>query len=283
MAKTKLVGSSHAIRSPEFHKKRVRQRKVRNIALALLALIIVVAPLVFLRNQHLLIAKVTVSGNEVTKAEDVQAIAMRDLAGAYGWIIPRASTLFYPKSKLVADVLASSPRLSEVKVERTSADTINVTVTERGPKALFCNDVSNIESPTKCYFVDDGGLIYDPAPEFSSGVYLVYTSDSDNSAPVGTNLLPTETFTKLGNFVANFSLIHLTPKVVVIAQDDYRVILAGGTVVEWRQDADLKTVESNLVSFLNDPSIFKNGESIANLAYLDLRIGNKVFYKFKNE
>lgn len=279
----KIIGSDKGLRSPEFHMKKEKERKVRLTLGSVLAILILVSPIIILRSQRFLIKSITIAGNTVTKSEDIESLVATKLTGNYGLIVPHSSSIFYPKAAIQADLLLAIPRLKSVTITRTGWKGISITVTERTPAALYCTNVTTA-APTGCYFMDQDGFIFSEAPSFSGGVYVAYTSESPLESPLGHYFLDSATFAKLVAMLNDLNLLHMTPKILIVKSDDsYNLTLSSGLVVIWKQEDDAKSVESNLISFTNDASIFDSTHTLADLSYIDLRFGNKVFYKFKNE
>src|SRR5438552_1361030 len=104
MASMKLVGSKEAVRTPEFHKERQLEKKIKIFLLTLLAVGVVAAPVVVLRLKALEIENVKVAGNKVTKNEDIQSIVSQDLAGEYLRLLPKSNALLYPHKKIETDL-----------------------------------------------------------------------------------------------------------------------------------------------------------------------------------
>jgi hypothetical protein len=275
----KLVGNKKAIRSPEFHEKKERQRKIRLAAIVLLVLIIVIGPVLLVRNKHLLISTIQITGNQVTASTDIESIVANDLSGNYLWVIPKSSALFYSKQKIKNDILHAIPRISAVNVSLSTAHSLSIVVDERTPVALYCTQTSDVQNPSDCYFLDASGYIFSVAPAFSGGVYMIYTSEPALDVPLRSQFLTSDEFMKLTNFIANLSHIPLAPDVFVAKSDEYDLLLPSGTVIMWKPTDDLDTIYSNLSTFLTDPSLDKS--SLGNLLYIDLRFEDKVFYKFK--
>jgi cell division septal protein FtsQ len=276
----KLVGNKKGIHSPEFHRKKERQRKIRLVAITLAILIVIIGPILIFRNKRLLISDIQVQGNQVTASADIEDIVTGDLSGNYLWVIPKSSAFFYQKTKIKSDILKNLPRVSAVEVSLSAFHALTVTVAERTPSALYCTNTTDIENPTDCYFIDSTGYIFSSAPAISGGVYMVYTSDPALTAPLKTSFMPAQQFQKLSDFIANLAHIPLEPKIFVQKVDEDDLLLPDGTTIMWTPTQDLDTVYSNLSTFLNDPSQSKT--PLNNLLYIDLRFKDKVFYKYKS-
>jgi len=275
----KLVGNKKAIRSPEFHERKERQRRILLCFIVLATVIIVVGPILILRIKSLLISTIQINGNEVTDSQDLEAIVAHDLSGNYLWVIPRSSALLYPANKIKSDILSAIPRINRVDISLTNAHSLSIVIHERTPFALYCKQIVDIKNPSDCYFLDSSGYIFSIAPAFSGGVYMVYSNDPTFDTPLRQQFMPSTQFKGLTDFVGNLSHIPLSPKIFVAKTDEYDLLLPSGTTVMWKPSQNLDAVYSNLSTFLTDPSLDKS--TISNFLYIDLRFDDKVFYKYK--
>ncbi len=270
----KLVGSKKAVRSPEFHRKQELRRRIKISGVIFLAILLVVGPILILRNKNLLISSISVTGNDVTQASDIQNVVKENLQGKFLGLIPKSSIVFYPKSQIEKALATSMPRLSAVALTLTGADSVQVIVSERKPFALYCTD--------KCYFMDETGYIYSEAPSFSDGVYITYTSDPKLDSPITNYFLPQDTLASVTKFLNNLANLGLKTEKVTKTDDEYSALLTNGsTEVRWRADQDLNKLYTDLLSFFGQSNL--KPSDIARLSYLDLRFDNKVYYKFAGE
>ncbi len=277
----KIIGSNKAVRTPQFHQRQERMRKLKIVLWVILALLLVASPFVILRNKHLLIANIHLVGNVVTTQDDIEAVVNADMVGNYLYIVPRASSLFYPKHKIQSDLLSTFPRLSKAVITLESPSTITITMLERQPAALYCKDASTPSAPSGCYFLDGEGYIFALAPVFSGAIYNIYTSAPVLESPLKTQFVSPTDFKGLQNLWQSLGNIPLTPTLLTSKADAYDLTTTNGTVVMWRKGQELDTIYSSLDSFIHESSIRKQG--ISNLLYIDLRVDDKVFYKFQGE
>ncbi len=277
----KLVGSEKGIRSPDFHKKKQREHKIKLGLYIVLALLILISPFVALQSKRLLVTNIHITGNDVTRSEDIERVVAKDLSGSYLHLVPHSSTLFYPRNKIMSDILSTLPRVRTAMVSLSDFHTMEVKITERGPAALYCKDVSHPTIPKNCYFIDTTGYIFSEAPAFSGEVYRVYTSEPVLDEPLKKVFLLPNEFKDMEEFLKSLANIPLYPEVLTVHDDEYSLLLSSGTKVWWKKDQKLDEIYSSLDSFILNPSIRKQG--IGNLLYIDLRVESKVFYKFQGE
>ena len=148
--------------------------------------------------------------------------------------------------------------------------------------------------------MDEDGYIFDEAPYFSGEVYFKFYGLTDvgrpdsgrptsEDFPLGSYFLK-QNFKQLISFKDILIGIGLKPVALYATNDgDIQIFLSGGTLpttgpqIIFRADADFQNVAENLEAALTTEPLqseFKNKYS--SLQYIDLRFGNKVYYKFSN-
>ena len=277
----KIIGNKNALHTPEFHKKKLIERRIRIIIISLVILAIIIVPVLVLRNKNFLITNVEVKGNAVSKTEEIKTIIDNNISGNYLWVIPHSNALLYPKNKIIKDLMNTIPRLSNVDINSSNVQSIVVNVQERTPTALYCKDVSNTSTPVDCYFIDANGFIFSEAPAFSGGVYFVYSSEPLLDVPLRAQFMEVKKYKLLDVFIKSIGDAGLYPKVFVSKKSEYHLILSNGGDIMWKEGQNLDQIRSNLVAFVEDSNFQKDKNNLNNILYIDLRFGNKIFYKYK--
>ncbi len=278
----KIIGSDKGLHTPEFHKKKVWESRLKTTFWLILLAVLVGLPIYLARTSRFLITSVEISGNNVTKSEDIQKIVGEDLSGNYAWIFPRSNTAIFPENKIMNDLETSIPRLGDVTITRVGAKGLKIVVKERAPAAEYCTNVDDPSTPSGCYFIDDTGYIFSLAPAFSGNVYLTYKSDPFYDEPMGKVVLPADEFKKTLNFVRSLDPIGIYPRVFLIKMDEYHLLLSNGAEIMWQKSEDLNNVRNNLTAFFSQASIKSETDFLKRVLYIDMRFGNKIFYKFRD-
>ena len=273
----KIIDESPKIRA--LKEKRRKAKKRLRVLLAILFIVLVGGAVYAARYPKLQLEKVIVSGNQVIDTSDITAIANADLAGNYAYVIPHRNSFFYPKKKIIADLIQKFPRFNTVQVWRQDLSTVLVTVTEVRGHALWCGEDTTLAAatstpvsaaPNPCYFTDDQGKIVSLAPQYSGNVYLRFyggTIDpSDKLVGLGFNVRALE----IGTDDTNTFLVDVAP---------------GKTAtIPFLKDDDYGTLVANLTVTMAQPEVIaKMKADKANLQYIDLRFTNKVYYKFSDD
>jgi hypothetical protein len=246
---------------------------------------------------------VTISGVEVsgTVSESASVVASTTesfLVGRYFYTVPRANILLYPRASIEKEILKSFPRVKKVGIRLRNLHTLAVEIVEREPAGLWCepSDVPIVlldEKWDDCYFLDDSGYIFhrldlssatstDSANIMLSSrypVYLKFYSLVPFEKPVGESYETPERFRSFLEFAKNINSLGLNILAFREREDaDFDIDLVGGVRLIVSRDAVFSSVFSNLQAIVSDQD--SGGvEGFKKADYVDMRFGNKVFYK----
>jgi hypothetical protein len=290
------------LNSPRILELKKEKHKVLliKISLSFLLLLLLLIGLIFLsRWKKLNINDIQVSGNSVTNTTDIDAIISQNLTGYYFWVFPKTNFLLYPKKEIVKKLANTFKRLKDISLSVRNLQTLNVSLTERNRLYTYCGTTSNLSAelanqiPAQtetCYFLDENGYIFDQTPYFSGGVYTKFygTVSINNSDPSGSYFF-SPNFNKLITLKDELEEIELKPVAFYVEDDgDIEVFLTPpqgsqlGPEIILNKDSDFDEVVENLESVLTtEPLQSEFASKYASLLYIDLRFGNKVYYKFK--
>ncbi|MSR70819.1 hypothetical protein EXS62_02150 [Candidatus Kaiserbacteria bacterium] len=227
------------------------------------------------------ISAVSVTGAQTIPPGTIETQVREHLAGKYLWVLPKDTIFIYPKVRIADDLLAAYPSLASVDVHAVDFHTVGVAVVERVPRALWC---TSSEAPSaECYFMDENGVVYAPAPVFSSPVYSVYAGALENG--MITDGLPKQ-FLGPGQFSALSALVDAIGQKV--PNDSVRgtdINRDGDVIVRFESNFLLEFAladeggdlfERFTLALTSAP--FKD-RALGDFQYLDLRFGDKLYYK----
>ncbi len=275
-------------RSIKLRRRERSRRRYLSLFLAALALILIVF---LVEAPWLRVQTVAVSGNKVVPTSEIVALVESLTAGRYFYLIPKNHILWYPTESVRAGLLSVIPRLHNVSVYRQGFTAVEVAVEERSPLALWCVG----ESRDKCFFIDQAGLVYAPAPWFSSALFFEVRATSAPAVlpaePVpAIHLLKLARFAEAGQALLGSSTSTATrfesAELLPAGDAAFTVRQYGiGAPLSWQLrlnlDQDLLIAGRNLASVWHSNAFQKEfGAKRGRLEYIDIRFGNKVFYKF---
>lgn len=221
------------------------------------------------------ISTVSVRGAMLQEPGDVSNYVSEQLRAGAGGFIARDNIFAYPKEELRAGIVRSFPRLKSVRIGRGGmfGTTLIVNVDEHTAYATWCTE-SNA-----CYVFNDTGLIF-AGTERAGKPELPYTfiAGLDGQTPIGAVFLPGKLQGVL-DLLQRMREARFVPTTVhVLDEQDYTIALTNGFTIKAAFGQDIDTIVHNLELVSVSPAL--RGKE-ANLEYIDLRFGNRVYYKFK--
>ena len=221
------------------------------------------------------IKDVSVSGAQTLSSSTVEAFVRDRLAGEYWYVFSKSNIFLYPKQQIAADLMRAYPVLASADVHATDFHTVAVNLVEREPRALLCSQ------DNRCLFMDENGVAYTDAPTFSEPVYLSYYGSTTGGALPKQFLTPPE-FQALSALVDAIAQKLPGEKVASVSVDevkDVRVRFADGfTLIFALVDQGGDVFERLTLAMASGPM---TTHKLSDFQYLDLRFGDKLYYKLK--
>lgn len=285
-----LINQAPAPREEYLRKKRIRRRVKYGIILFLLSTIFGI--FVYLAHRpELSISAVELQGGVLVTQQDIEARTLEYLQGKYLWIFPVKNSLWYPKGELEKYLVESFKRIDTIYIERKDFHTLSIVISERKPFALWCDtlpgvktsesEVSIEDTGPKCYFMDSNSTVFAPAPIFSGDAYFKYYGILDAENPVGEYYLASTTeFADITSLVLATKRMSLRPQYLIAkGNDEFSLVISGGGQIFFDTKKPLKGVIENLEALLKTPELAIPASGNLQIEYIDLRFGNKLFYK----
>lgn len=269
---------------PFFEKKRsplkVRRRRTR-ILTAVLATALIGGGVWGLHyasyRPEVTLQSIQVVGAKDISPEEVHTIADSSLTSdSFSYISPR-NMFFFSKDAITSAIRNAFPRVASVSVSRDSllAQTATVTIKERVPYGVWC--------AADCFFLDENGYIFDElastSPQRASVKYRFEGALSNTEAtPLGQTFLPNY-FASIRTLIQELERASFYVQGVRVEDEyDFRVLLDRGYALRASFGAKPEDLVKNLELILaSDALRGREGE----ILYVDLRFGNRVYYKFK--
>jgi cell division septal protein FtsQ len=260
---------------------RERRRKKRIVlgglaVVAVLLFVSIVAGVTWL--PFMRVNAVVVTGLKTIQVQQVQKFTLSEVAGTYGLIFAKSNILLYPRGTIEEDLIRQFPALATAQVRAENFHTLSITVTERSPSALWCGESTS--SSTSCYLLDKTGTVYAPAVVYSGDAYQKYFG------PITGGNLPRQFLTP-AEFHALLVLIDSLQKkqnlsmqsISVDAVNDVRVTFTNGFTLIFALESNTGDLFERFSLALSSDVFVKH--SLSDFAYLDLRFGDKLYYKLK--
>lgn len=225
------------------------------------------------------VQRITLIGIKTLEEAALRERIAEGLAGSYAWILPRSSFFFVSSDAVASDLEKEFPRIEEARVEKGFPDAMSVAITERLFWGVFCSTEHSSTTPA-CAYLDPSGVAYEWAPEPEGKLIIVVRSDRGDAA--------------LGSAVVERALMDEMHKIIsyLEAKTDISV---SGFMISSRVPSELRAIaaEGFTLIFARENDIASSTEVFkqvlegeirdrrSRLEYVDLRLGNKVFYKLR--
>lgn len=264
-----------AIRRREEILKRSRQmerhrRSLRQIVLSVLLVILIGASLIAVNLNAFAIKSVLVRGAGNTPSGDIELLARKGITGSYLYLVPRASVFFYPRALLTKSIFALSPRIASVRMHVSAARTLVIDIAERSPRYLWCG------TGTDCLYLDENGFAFAHAFSGNGLPYPIFSIGS--TTPVLEHLaLPSSTFLPLSHFV---DTLPVKAERIRVEGERSEITVNGGYRLIVNSYTDFTAARRNLSVTLASQELTGPLSQGKTLQYIDLRVPEKVFYKF---
>ena len=241
------------------------------------------------------ISGVAIVGTAPVSNAAVQAIAIQNLGGAYDMVLSKANEYIYPRGTIERAIKAAFPQVATVVLSITN-NILRITLTPRqmaywwcvaGSYAPIFPDSAAIATTQQCDQMDASGFIFMPTIATSSLrnasttlPFRFYGTTASSSQIIGTSYMgmSVDDFGKLTELISILGN-HGLPSYALIQRPDgvCELFLNQGGMIVFDADQNFNQVASDIIALQASTPIFSSNQP---LAYVDVRLGNKAFYKF---
>lgn len=282
--------SDRILYTPKEKKKSLQKRNLRSLWIiggAIVFVLLCAGAIGVARLSALQIKHISITGLEAMSEQDVRSEVDAALAHSYlAGLVPHRFLLAAPLEALAHGIMQHFSLIAGVAIEREFPDTLAITVRERKPFGIICNGAlpapppSDQQPEVQCAYLDTTGVAYQQAPR-TTGFLIIKISTDDTAISIGTQMIDKVMVRRMidvgekvnpavGSSVISYQLSRNTPR-------ELRVTVKEGFSLIFNRDDDLNQTLSVLRTLLEKEIKQKR----KHLDYIDLRFGNKVFYKFK--
>ncbi|MEK7531363.1 MAG: hypothetical protein AAB545_00300 [Patescibacteria group bacterium] len=234
---------------------------------------------VYLLNQdRFLIHTIVVEGVETLPSEEIKTKTNELLTGKELLLIPHKSAFFYPKKNLLASLKEAFPKISSVSVKVEGFNTLYVIISERKPAAVLCGNAGE----KACVFVDADGFAFANAPDFSGSVFLEYNASGTENMILGEQAILQEEFRPLQFFAEELRKSGFPLKrIVFLDESQSEGYFTGGGKILFDRKTGLNDAWTSFETLVSSNALdkVKNASGGFTVQYIDLRNGNKIYYK----
>lgn len=243
------------------------------------------------------ISKIELEGGVLVTEEEVFSKSIAYMQGSHFWLYPRNNALWYPRDGLEKYLEETFRRIDSIEIGRKGFETLVIKIKERKPFALWCDknvvsvsastteETLDIKTQEECYFIDQNSTVFAKAPVFSGDAYFKYyglIASTTELSPIGREFMASTTeFNDISGFVSKAKELKIKPLYIVAKENgEFSMFIAGGGEIYFDTRESLSIVGQNLEALLRTP-VFASSTGNLPIEHIDLRYGNKLFYKLK--
>ncbi len=269
--------SKNQYRSPQLEKKKKKLLKLKMALWACACAILLYGIVFWFNHPSFAIKQVSVSPTMFVSHDEVEALALSTLEGSYFGLFSKRNLLFVPTGALRRSIQALHPAIEEVFVHRTSARDIRIDVKEYEPTAKWCgSDARARVSP--CFLMNTKGQLFAPETAINTFTIPTFFGEITSSDKISAYYTSIDTFEMVMDFVRGLPQFNIV--IDTIETEDFETFVVHtikGPYLMIDARSNARDVLDNLRIVIEQEEI--NKAQLKNLIYIDLRFGNKVFYK----
>jgi cell division septal protein FtsQ len=244
--------------------------------LGLFVLLLLLTGIVMLtRISSLQISMVKVSGNSFVPTEEIQNKTDEVLGSHYLFFIPKRNVFLFPKHEL-ADKLKENPAVIDVSINKDLFDTLSIVVTEQEKEAIYCDSFEK----TECFYINNEGYLYSKVGQDHPLDQEIIVYLEGERKKVREMVLEPDLYQDVISFIKS-SARYGIPVVSAHVKSDGIIEFttqSSARLITSRYD-DFEKDFSNFIALFEKEILIR--EQLGQIDYVDLRFGNKVFYKNK--
>ncbi len=255
-----------------------KRKKIRNIKLVILLVSIILLFSLFvyvLTRDWINIKEIKVNGNETISSKNIESVVFDRMSRLRAYTLYAGTILSYDKSDIIESLKYQYPQLKHININSRDIKILNITVEEREPIALWC-----INQESECYLVDNIGYIYRKIIDLKPYSNLVIYKSETSNLTLRNTLLPS-VFSQINDFLNIIKDFGIQVTQVEINEEDneFFVYSSSHPILRIRLDGKFAQVASYIEATLKAPDYLNYLDSVEKIEYIDLRFGNRIFYK----
>lgn len=224
------------------------------------------------------LASVSLEGARTLPSEEITRIIDEHLQKKSWGFFPHDNFfVFLLTAQNIEDALtAKIPKIKSVTIKKRFPHGITASIEERKIWATLCKESS-------CFYIDKEGFLFGKSSRVSGSIFFAIKDERNTKADIGSSVISTEELSTIRHLLekieettgASFAALVLSGSENLISKYEAK------TDAGWRIIFDSKT-NSNL-AIANFIAAYEGilQKNLEHIDYVDLRLENKIFYKYK--
>lgn len=213
------------------------------------------------------IKNIEVKGNQKLGAEEVKSALLSEISKKILLFIPK-NVFLINFDKLSYDISEKFPEIEKVSIKLNLPDTVSAEIIEKTPNGCWCKD-------SDCFYFDKYGIPY----QKNNNCANLLTIISDKKPEISKQVVSESGLADISK-IYNESINQADIKDIAVYDDKIVLEAKQGWKAYFKPNND---IPGQIVNFKTIMSQKVGDSKISQLDYVDLRFGNKVFFKFKNK
>jgi len=232
----------------------------------------------FLFSDFFTLKNITISGNNKISQEEILIKAQEEINTKKFQIISN-NLLLFDLENVKENILSSFPLVSNVKMDKKFPNAINISISERMGKVIFCG-FFNDNFLEECFVVDSEGIVFE---EFSVEDQLlpkIRNVDFQEALILGNQIIEKKLLSTILNFNLGVEDINIQLKEFLIISDiRINAITLEGWEIYFNPKEDIEWQLTKLDAVLDKKISL---EERKDLEYVELRFGNTAPFKWND-
>lgn len=215
---------------------------------------------------------VRILGNRAMDSQRVIPLVQKLYGGKKFGIVNKSNYFMLSERFLSAEIKNAFPIIEYAQVNKVMPDSLEINIREREATGVWCAD--------KCFYFDREGIIFEESPKTRGALVLSIQNAKRGSYLLGDKVMGrdgVDFFSKIKDLVAanfDFSVIEF----FISDSGEVSAAISHGWRMVLNSEEDPIVQMSNLKYVLDE----KIKTRVRELEYVDLRLGNRVYYKYRN-
>ncbi|MFT5179745.1 MAG: hypothetical protein ACI9GH_000195 [Candidatus Paceibacteria bacterium] len=260
-------------RSSKLAKQKKKIRKWRIALVVVFIAVVLIGTSFWSRHDSMKISEIKFTELSYTNEDVLREIVFEELNRTYLGLLSKSNSLIFPRQKIKERILNDQPSIKSVDLDFKGFKKILLEVEEYEPVARFCEG-------DDCYLLNDEGYVFVKEPLINTNSFVTFRGNIE-----GDNLKNSFLDPKLfKSFIKVVEILNsdLDIEIVSVEESENPIFefksRTGAIFLIDKEDNMIDVIENIKTVFLKEGI---NREQFENIDYIDLRFGNKVFYRLK--